>query len=337
LSRGLQRRTRRGCRSQPAKGSIESVAFGCSSRDTNWPVFNFANCYSWLLIVFIIEKTVANMENFNDSVKAFKRAAWTSKGMASNYKSNTDEVGNIQDCLTDKYLETLTSRIERSAHILDLGCGTGATLLRLARLGYKIDGIDISEEMLRLIPIDEHPGKIKLYRGDVFKVGLPDNSYDALVTRWVIPHFADWPRIIGEGVRLLKPGGFFLFDMCSIKNYRKENGAARTDYTAFGYDPRVESSSPQGFYSAASESEIELVARTYRCDVVEVSPLSFFVQNALLFTGMGAEKYAAYKTDMGRFYSDPRIGEFIRYFEGNITPHLPPEVFNCFSVLLRKK
>jgi len=277
------------------------------------------------------------MDNFNDSVKAFKKAAWTSKAMASNYKTNTDEVGSIQDCLTDKYLKALTDRIGRDAHILDLGCGTGATLLRLARQGYKVDGVDISEEMLRLIPIDVYPGKIKLYRGDVFKVGLPDNSYDALVTRWVIPHFADWPRIIGEGVRLLKPGGLFLFDMCSIKNYRKENGSARIDYTPFGYDPNVDSTAPQGFYSAASESEIELVARTYRCEIVEISPLSFFVQNALLFTGMGAERYAAYKNDINRFYSNPEVAEFIRYYESNITPHLPPEVFNCFSVLIRKK
>ena len=277
------------------------------------------------------------MSDFNDSVKAFKKAAWTSKAMASNYKTNTDEVGSIQDCLTDKYLKALTDRIGRDAHILDLGCGTGATLLRLARQGYRVDGVDISEEMLRLIPIDVYAGKIKLYRGDVFKVGLPDNSYDALVTRWVVPHFADWPRIIGEGVRLLKPGGLFLFDMCSIKNYRKESGPARIDYAPFGYDPNVDSTAPQGFYSAASESEIELVARTYRCEIVEISPLSFFVQNALLFTGMGAEQYAAYKNDINRFYSNPEVAEFIRYYESNITPHLPPEVFNCFSVLIRKK
>lgn len=40
--------------------------------------------------------------------------------------------------------------IPQPSHIVDLGCGTGEIAVRLAKQGYKVTGVDLSEEMLAL-------------------------------------------------------------------------------------------------------------------------------------------------------------------------------------------
>jgi ubiquinone/menaquinone biosynthesis C-methylase UbiE len=50
----------------------------------------------------------------------------------------------------DKSYDRLASHVERGAHVLDLGCGTGALTLRAAQRGAKVKGIDINAQMLEI-------------------------------------------------------------------------------------------------------------------------------------------------------------------------------------------
>ena len=99
----------------------------------------------------------------------------------------------------------LTQRIAPKSAVLDLGCGTGVLTKALAALGHDVTGVDISQAMLDKIDTGIGPGRITLRQGDVYALPLADASVDGVITRWVIPHFRDWPGIVREAARVLRP------------------------------------------------------------------------------------------------------------------------------------
>ena len=93
----------------------------------------------------------------------------------------------------------------REARILDLGCGTGAFLGRLATMGYcALDGIDIAL-----------PGKpvagATLHECDLDRTWpFEAESFDAVVAIEVIEHVENMGLVLNELARVLKPDGFTL-------------------------------------------------------------------------------------------------------------------------------
>ena len=101
--------------------------------------------------------------------------------------------------------------------ILDIGAGTGFLSIMLAELGYRVVGIDISEEMM------ERAKKKAVDRGveAEFKLGDAENlsfetgSFDAIVNRAVLWTLPSPKKALAEWKRVLKPGGrlcFFLHE-----------------------------------------------------------------------------------------------------------------------------
>jgi ubiquinone/menaquinone biosynthesis C-methylase UbiE len=113
--------------------------------------------------------------------------------------------------LTDWGLEHIS--IEKHHTVLDVGCGGGRTVSKLAAIanGGKVYGVDYSEESVaatkktsaRWIDI----GHVEVCPGSVSQLPFPDAMFD-LVTA-VETHFW-WPNLPGdmrEVFRVLKPGG----------------------------------------------------------------------------------------------------------------------------------
>ena len=103
--------------------------------------------------------------------------------------------------------------VESRFTVLDVGCGGGRTISKLAAMAAqgKVDGIDYSEESVaasrRYNAQAIRAGRVEIHLADVAKLPFPDNTYD-LVTG-VETHFW-WPDIAGgsrEIRRVLKPGG----------------------------------------------------------------------------------------------------------------------------------
>ncbi len=107
-------------------------------------------------------------------------------------------------------------KIEPNYVILDVGCGGGKTVSRLAEkapLG-KVFGIDYSADMVeyskkvnkKLIA----QNRVEIVEGSVEKTGFPDDFFDlvtAIETYYFWPIFSD---ALKEIMRVLKPGGHFL-------------------------------------------------------------------------------------------------------------------------------
>lgn len=103
--------------------------------------------------------------------------------------------------------------VESRFTVLDVGCGGGRTISKLAAMAAqgKVDGIDYSEESVaasrRYNAQAIRAGRVEIHPADVGKLPFPDNTYD-LVTG-VETHFW-WPDIAGgsrEIRRVLKLGG----------------------------------------------------------------------------------------------------------------------------------
>src|SRR5690606_29799636 len=117
-------------------------------------------------------------------------------------------------------MEGYERTLERTRHylksddtVLEVGCGTGTTALRLAPSVAHIVGTDISGEM---IAIAREKAETEAVTNASFEVGTPeaapwpDASFDAVLGFNLLHLVSARPAAIAGIHRLLKPGGYFI-------------------------------------------------------------------------------------------------------------------------------
>ena len=124
--------------------------------------------------------------------------------------------------LTDWGLTHLS--IEKDDMILDVGCGGGLTVHKLAAIATegKVYGIDHAEESVALSRRTNQQwiemGRVEIRHGSVSQLPFPDAMFD-LVTATETTMF--WPDLVAdmrEVLRVLKPGGKFIFMLEGYKD-----------------------------------------------------------------------------------------------------------------------
>ena len=142
------------------------------------------------------------------------------------------EMNRHHSKLTDWGLSHVS--IKKTDTILDVGCGGGRTVSKLAELASngKVHGIDYSEESVtaahrantRWIDI----GRVTIREGTVSQLGFNDNTFD-LVT--AIETHLFWPNLPGdfrEIFRVLRPGGTLLIVAEIYRGGKHMEGVRRT-------------------------------------------------------------------------------------------------------------
>jgi 2-polyprenyl-3-methyl-5-hydroxy-6-metoxy-1,4-benzoquinol methylase len=105
------------------------------------------------------------------------------------------------------------SGLVAGAHVLEVGCGMGRYTLPLARRGFSVDGIDLSQSLLDRL--DSHNAgrlPLELYCLDV--VEAPERlgrRYDAVVGFFILHHLHDLDVSFEAIARLVRPGGMVAF------------------------------------------------------------------------------------------------------------------------------
>jgi SAM-dependent methyltransferase len=103
----------------------------------------------------------------------------------------------------------------RDKAVLEIGCGIGTDLVRFAKGGACVTGLDLAATAIDLARRNfEYNGvldRADLRVADGEQVPCPDASFDVVYGHGVLQYAADAPRIVAEAHRVLKPGGQGIF------------------------------------------------------------------------------------------------------------------------------
>jgi ubiquinone/menaquinone biosynthesis C-methylase UbiE len=112
-------------------------------------------------------------------------------------------------------LDSLLRRyVTPEARVLDGGCGTGANLARLRRLGLPFGsytGVDFSPSMLALARRRfGDPPDVTFRQGDATALEDAGERYDVIVATWLLDHLSEPAAFVNGVQRFLVPGGRLL-------------------------------------------------------------------------------------------------------------------------------
>ncbi|MGZ4162564.1 MAG: class I SAM-dependent DNA methyltransferase [Tumebacillaceae bacterium] len=139
----------------------------------------------------------------------------------------------MQDAPYEKWLEFWDQALARYGsqprHVADLGCGTGTLSLALFDRGFKVTGVDLSEDMLMIAEskVEHHSPRLRFLCQDLRELHLPEpcdvaisfcDSLNYLTER------EDIRQVFARVKQSLRPGGMFLFDVHSVYKLREKLG-----------------------------------------------------------------------------------------------------------------
>lgn len=125
---------------------------------------------------------------------------------------------SLESAFVAKLISERVRKKRSNVFILDLACGTGRHAIELAKLGYRVDGSDISRAMIR---VAKHEAKkenldITFYNYAFEAANRIGRKYDVIVSLFAgINYLTDYARLSRtfENIRsLLKNNGLFIFD-----------------------------------------------------------------------------------------------------------------------------
>ena len=145
------------------------------------------------------------------------------KNLAASYDRLTYDVD--YGATVEFYMEILRREGIAPRTVVDLACGTGSVTEILARKGYRVTGVDMSEEMLteaamKTMDMEQPP----MYSCQLLQnLRLPrgvDMAVCALDSLDYILDPADCKEAIRRAYKALNPGGIFIFDVNTPEKLR---------------------------------------------------------------------------------------------------------------------
>ncbi len=107
-------------------------------------------------------------------------------------------------------MERVLAHIPKSARVLELGCGTGSTALRLAPHAHSIVATDFAQGMIDQANARPQAGNVTFMCADVFDPGLEDGVFDVVMAFNLFHLVEDTPESMARIHDLLAPGGLFI-------------------------------------------------------------------------------------------------------------------------------
>ena len=94
------------------------------------------------------------------------------------------------------------------AVLIDLGCGGGLLAPHVAGKGYRHVGVDLVVSGLEQAAAH---GVLPVL-ADARRLPFPDGTADVVSAGELLEHVPDWPAVIAEACRVLRPGGWLVLD-----------------------------------------------------------------------------------------------------------------------------
>jgi SAM-dependent methyltransferase len=128
------------------------------------------------------------------------------ESMVRNLSHQAEAIWPQEERLFDRYA------LSGPLRILDLGCGTGEITRRLARRypQARVVGVDILDSNLALAQrvSADLADRIDYQQGDAFALSFEPDGFDLVVCRHMSQAVPDFPMVLSEMTRVLRPGGW---------------------------------------------------------------------------------------------------------------------------------
>lgn len=113
------------------------------------------------------------------------------------------------------FLEEMLAEIEPGGvhSALEVGCGPGYMSNAMRdRCGFTVTGTDVDPGEIEFAArLSQGRDGLTFLEADVTALPFADSAFDLVLSMMVMHHITDWPDALDEIVRVLRPGGYFLF------------------------------------------------------------------------------------------------------------------------------
>ena len=152
--------------------------------------------------------------------------------LAASYDRLTNDVD--YEATVEFYMEILRREGVKPRTVVDLACGTGSVTAILARMGYPVLGVDMSEEMLteamgKVMDMENPPRFVCQKLQELKLPRAVDMAVCALDSLDYITDPDDCKEAIRRTYKALNPGGIFIFDVNTPEKLRAMDGQVFLD------------------------------------------------------------------------------------------------------------
>lgn len=139
-----------------------------------------------------------------------QQRTWQERYLDRFYRTRPDWVDG-----TTQFHQLIKKHLDQDKHVLELGPGLkNSTSDFLCKNFASVDGLDVDDDAKK------NPDLRRVYLvqdGDTWPV--PDESYDAVVARYVLEHLSEPAHTAAQAHRVLRPGGMFFFQTPNLCHY----------------------------------------------------------------------------------------------------------------------
>ena len=269
-----------------------------------------------------------------DEIKRQKGEFWSAPGAADSYERNVfSKSGVVQ---IKNWVELTLVLRHAEGRILDAGTGTGRFAIPLAKInGNSVVALDYSHEMLDLnqrLSAAQGIRSIEYMQGDVEHLPFKDNEFDSVVSITVVRHFPQWRAILDEYIRVVRPGGKIIFEMCSGDHINAANRLVKRFGAKFRKD---------GFLSYEAEipfDELRQWLEAHGVDVLERHTYDFLNSNCFLkIITINDLGYRIFLRAIRLVLSIRPLQRLIAWMELNVLAGLPTACSYNYMVVGRKR
>jgi len=139
------------------------------------------------------------------------------EGYSENIRFKRDNMHKPEFILT---FETIRKYLKRDMKILELGAGTGAYSIQLAKEGYDVTALELVEHNMSMLKLKIKPNmKIKTILGNATDLKMINGKFDMVLCLGPMYHLKNKDRLkcLKESIRVCKKNGILIFAF--ISNY----------------------------------------------------------------------------------------------------------------------